>query len=308
VTVLHHRRNYGQGRALCTAFEVCQSDIIVTLDADLSYGPEYIYSLVRAVIDRNVDIALASPYMKGGTVRNVPLYRYFLSRLGNAYLARMSQYSVSTSTCVVRAYRREALEGLILTSDGMELQLEILMKASLASYRVCEVPAKLEWADEKVAAADFRRASKMRILRSIRLYLVLGWLSRPSALFLFGSLFLILPSLYMGVAMIGRLVQAVAGYYGDAGWRSALSLGLQEVYATYSYGIIIYGLLFIVGLHMFAFGMLVMQNKSYFDEHYRVTSLLMKKLNVLKRGLDRTKAVAGERAPADSTDSRRLAG
>ena len=124
VRVLHHRRNFGQGRALRTAFDACKGDVIVTLDADLSYGPEYIFRLTEALDEKNVEIALASAYAKGGLVRNVPFYRRFLSRVGNRYLARMSHYRISTSTCVVRAYRREVIDAIYLTSDGMELQLE----------------------------------------------------------------------------------------------------------------------------------------------------------------------------------------
>jgi hypothetical protein len=56
------------------------------MDADLSYGPEYITMLADALERYNVEICLASPYCKGGTIRNVPFYRYFLSRYGNKYL------------------------------------------------------------------------------------------------------------------------------------------------------------------------------------------------------------------------------
>src|SRR5262245_30597838 len=72
VHVVHHRRNFGQGRALQTAFNICRGAVIVTLDADLSYSPEHVYRLVEALREHNVEIALASPYVRGGTVSNVP--------------------------------------------------------------------------------------------------------------------------------------------------------------------------------------------------------------------------------------------
>jgi glycosyltransferase involved in cell wall biosynthesis len=269
IRVLHHRRNFGQGRALRTAFDCCQGDIIVTLDADLSYGPEYIYRLMDELNEKNVEIALASPYMKGGTVRNVPFYRYFLSRWGNSYLARMSHYPIATSTCVVRAYRKEVFDSLVLTSDGMELQLEVLMKASMMGLQVCEVPAHLEWDNSKVAEADIRRVSKMRILRTIQLYLMMGWLSRPAFVFLILSLFMILPGLYMALTLLVRAITLVWKHIAE-GFLQAISTGLQELFVTYTYSIVFCGGLLLIGLQIFAFALLVLQNKYYFEEIYRL--------------------------------------
>jgi glycosyltransferase involved in cell wall biosynthesis len=270
VHVLHHRRNFGQGRALRTGFDCCRGDIIVTLDADLSYGPEYIFRLADALDkNTNVEIALASPYTKGGTVRNVPSYRYILSRFGNFYLARMSHYPISTSTCVARAYRREVLDNLSLTSDGMELQLEILMKSSMMGFRVCEVPAHLEWADDKVAEADFRRVSKMRILRTIRLYLLMGWLFKPASVFILLSLLLILPGAYMALILSLRTASLIWKHL-PSGFLQAISLGLQEVFATYTYSLVFCGGFLLIGIQIFAFALLVLQNKYYFEEIYRI--------------------------------------
>lgn len=269
VHALHHRRNFGQGRALSTGFAVCRGEIIVTLDADLSYGPDYIYLLSDAVFKNGVDIALASPYAKGGTVRNVPYYRYILSRWGNFYLARMSHYPISTSTCVVRAYRREVLDSLPLTSDGMELQLEVLMKASLMGFRVCEIPAHLEWAEEKVAEADFRRVSKMRILRTIRLYLMLGWLSRPALVFMITSILMLVPGLYMATVLSFRTAEKIAAHMSE-GLIQGISSGLQDMFVSYTYSVVLCGALLMIGTQVFAFALLLLQNKFYFEELYRL--------------------------------------
>ena len=192
IRIVHHRRNFGQGRALRTAFDIGRGEIFVTLDADLSYTADHVYRLKDAVDEQQADIVLASAYMKHGKVRNVPFYRYFLSRVGNLYIAKMSGYPISTSTCVVRAYRREVLDTLVLTYDGMEMQIEVLNKAFIMRFRVCEIPARLEWSHTKVKAAGVKRVSKMRIGSSIRQYLMMGWLARPSLVFLPLSILMIL--------------------------------------------------------------------------------------------------------------------
>ncbi len=265
VIAIHHRRNFGQGRALQTGFAHCRGRVIVTLDADLSYGPEYIYELADQLEEERCEIALASPYTKGGEVQNVPMHRRFLSRFGNLYLARMLPYRSSTSTCVVRAYRKEVLESLVLTSDGMELQLEILMKAALMGFRVREVPARLQWAPAKAAAQGFRRASKMRILRTIWTYLLMGWVSRPAFALLKLSLLLILPGCYMAAVLLVRFAQAAVSH-AEQGIALAASAGLEHVFRTHTYSLVFSAAFLVLGVQVFAFALLLIQNKFHFEQ------------------------------------------
>jgi dolichol-phosphate mannosyltransferase len=265
---VHHRRNFGQGRALRTGFARSRGEYVVTLDADLSYGPEYIWTLVTALQDRNVEIALASPYMAGGSVRNVPFVRRYLSRLGNLYLGRMSSYRISTSTSVVRAYRREVIEELTLSSNGSELLLEILMKAHMLGFRVCEVPARLEWMTHGTGQAPRKRTSKLRVGRAIRLYLLMGWLSRPTYVFTIGSVLVLLPGLYMAAALALRLIMACRGHL-DEGLAHAVSSAMTEVFRSYGYSIAFCGLFLVVGLQALAFTLLLAQNQFYYEELFR---------------------------------------
>ena len=267
--VIHHRRNFGQGRALRTAFDQSLGEIIVTLDADLSYGPEYIYVLADALRRENVEIALASPYAKGGSVRNVPVYRRFLSRLGNWYLARMSHLRISTSTCVVRAYQREVIDNLSFNSDGMELQLEILMKASLLGFRVSEVPAELCWPDHKAAKKGVRRASKMHIMKTIQLYLLMGWLLRPAGIFIVLSILMLGAGAFLASnAMI--IFFSLMGKHIDKGFVLAVSNSLKGLVLEYYYGLFFSCSLLLFGFLTFAFSLLLIQNKFYFEELYRL--------------------------------------
>jgi len=267
--VSHHVHNCGQGKALRTGFGLCRGDKVVTLDADLSYGPEYITILLGALKEKKSDIALASPYTRGGTVRNVPMHRLLLSKWGNFYLARMSHYPISTSTSVVRAYRKETLDSLFLTADGMELQLEILMKSAMMRYKVCEVPANLAWDMDKLIEADISRVSKMRILKTVGLYLKMGWLFRPAYLFIVASAFMLAPGLYMAAFLFYRVATGVMSNLSH-GIFTAVSLGLSQSFATHTYSFVISAGLLILGLQLFVFGMLVMQSQYYFEELYKM--------------------------------------
>jgi glycosyltransferase involved in cell wall biosynthesis len=286
VSVIHHRHNYGQGRALRSGFDISRGQVIVTLDADLSYRPEYIYRLVDALDERCVDIALASAYMKGGNVRNVPPLRHLLSRFGNYYLARMTAQRISTSTCVVRAYQREVWETLIFTSDGMDLQLEVLAKARMMGFRIAEIPAQLAWSPHKTTRSGVRRISKVHVLSTAFTYLQFGWLQRPASALFVLSWLLILPGLYMAltvaIAAIDLWLKNLA-----FGFSQSLTITLKQVVLTYSQNIAFTAAFLGFGVLIFAFSLILLQNIKYYDELSRMILLSKKRTMTNSQDEDR---------------------
>jgi glycosyltransferase involved in cell wall biosynthesis len=271
VRAFHHRRNFGQGKALRTAFDQCRGEIIVTLDADLSYNPEYVYQLCDALEENNVEIALASPYHRLGKVTNVPFYRLMLSRFGNYYLARMFNYKIATITCVVRAYRKEIIDSLLLTSNGMEMQLEILMKSSMLGYRVCEVPANLEWDIDKTRESDIMRVSKMQIMKTAELYLKLGWLQRPTYFFVLFSFLLLIPGIYTAILIANYYINFLIAAMSN-GFLKALSIAVRELVAAYTPTIVFSFVFLFFGFQMLIFSLMFLQSKLNFEELFRSIS------------------------------------
>jgi glycosyltransferase involved in cell wall biosynthesis len=144
IRVVSYSKNIGRGMALRKGFQNSNGEIVVSIDADLSYDPHYILDLVRALkTGEDIDLILASPYMPGGGVENVPVFRLWISKLGNKILRYALPNRIYTSTGIFRAYRKRVLDSLELESDGKEIHLEILSKAMTLSYRVKEVPVIL---------------------------------------------------------------------------------------------------------------------------------------------------------------------
>ena len=110
IKVIKQPINMGMGKALRTGFEKSEGDILVTIDADLSYSPPHINKLVSELLnDETIDIAVGSPYMEGGSVKNVPFSRLFISKAANKFVGFSMTENLSTVTSVLRAYRREVL-------------------------------------------------------------------------------------------------------------------------------------------------------------------------------------------------------
>ena len=112
VRVLQHDRNRGLGAALRTAFAAIDSDIAVVLDADLELHARDGNGTDRTARTRRCGHRSGIAYAHGGSVSNVPLLRRILSREANRLLSLATCGRFATLTCMVRAYRVEALRRL----------------------------------------------------------------------------------------------------------------------------------------------------------------------------------------------------
>jgi len=131
VFVLHHITNFRLGQALRFAFNNCRGDYIITLDVDLSYAPEHIGMLLENIRETRAKIVIASPYMEGGKISNVPWMRKTLSRWANRYLSFTAPGDISTLTGMVRAYDARFVKSLDLKAMETEINEEIIFKAQM---------------------------------------------------------------------------------------------------------------------------------------------------------------------------------
>lgn len=147
--VIRHAVNRGLGCAIRTGFGIAKGSIAVVYDSDLSYAPDIIPRLLSH-IDRNAcDLVLASPYMRGGKVLNVPFLRRFLSREGNRFLSFAVNGRYATVTCMVRAYRLAFFKTIDSREARMEINPELFFKALAHHARIEEIPAALVWSAER---------------------------------------------------------------------------------------------------------------------------------------------------------------
>jgi len=141
LVIVTYEENRGMGYAIKKGIEAARGDVVITLDADMTFDPSDIPKLLEK-IDK-YDMVIGSPYIKGGELEGVPGYRKLISKLGNLVLSHSMPYNVKSTTTVFRAYKMELLDSIEIESDRMEINPEILAKAGALGYRVIEVPVKL---------------------------------------------------------------------------------------------------------------------------------------------------------------------
>ncbi|MDH4139384.1 MAG: glycosyltransferase [Coriobacteriia bacterium] len=188
--------NRGRGYAMRRGFQQARGRFVVTMDADLSYSADHAVRMVRMLQeDPEADIVLASPYMPGGRVEDVPFARLVLSRVGNWVLRRALSQSLYTSTGIVRAYRAPVLRSLDLSANGKEIHLEILSQAIALGYRIVEMPSVLRT----------RRAgrSKFRPRATILSHLLFSLIERSASVLSAVGLMFLGASLALGAYLFG---------------------------------------------------------------------------------------------------------
>lgn len=216
--VIRHASNRGLGCAIRTGVEAANGSLLAVYDSDLSYRPQIIPDLLGELEARGADVALASPYMRGGCVRNVPWSRRLLSREANRFLSFATNGRYATITCMVRAYRTAFLRRLQTSEERMEINVELLFKAIKQGASIVEIPASLEWSARR--ADSHSRLSAGRTARQITRTLGYGIAHRPAVL-------LALPGILPGVLPIVVGVTILA--HADLKTIAAVTLGTMIV-------------------------------------------------------------------------------
>ncbi|MEK7385536.1 MAG: glycosyltransferase, partial [candidate division NC10 bacterium] len=157
VRVLRLGRNSGKGAAVRAGMLAAQGAFRLFTDAD---GATPIAELKRLepVLAAGADVAIGSRVLvdPGVSVAARP-HRIAAGRVFNWLVARLGVRAVADSQCGFKAFTGAAAERLFgpLRTRGFGFDVELLLEAQAAGYRIVEVP--VNWADQP--------GSKVTVLR-----------------------------------------------------------------------------------------------------------------------------------------------
>ncbi|MBX3194012.1 MAG: polyprenol monophosphomannose synthase [Microbacteriaceae bacterium] len=146
IDVLHRPVRDGLGHAYLAGFARALDegfDTIVEMDADGSHPADALPAMLAALHD--ADLVIGSRWVAGGSVRNWPRYREWLSRAANAYARVMLHLPVRDATAGYRAFRAQTLRAIDLegvVSRGYCFQVDLTRRVVEAGLRVREVPIR----------------------------------------------------------------------------------------------------------------------------------------------------------------------
>jgi len=155
-------RNVGQSGALAAGLHHARGDVIVTLDADGQNDPSSIPALLAALEHADVVSGVRTP-------RADSWRRRVSSRVANAVRRAALGDTISDVGCSLKAYRREALEGIPLFV-GAHRFLPALCQ--FRGARVAEVPVRHRPRQHGISKYGVRN----RLFRGIRDLFGVRWL------------------------------------------------------------------------------------------------------------------------------------
>jgi len=136
--VIHEPRR-GYGRACLTGLAAADSpDVVVFLDGDYSDRPSELPSLLAPIIEGSADVTLGSR-LRQRSARALPWHQVLGNRLAASLIRLLYGLDIS-DLGPFRAGRADVLRTLALQETTYGWAVEMILKCSLAGFRVVEVP------------------------------------------------------------------------------------------------------------------------------------------------------------------------
>lgn len=134
IVLISNKKNEGKGfsisRGMKKSIEL-NSDITITIDADLQHPPEYIPDLIKAL--EGCSIAVGN---RLGNPKGMPIPRILSNILTSALLSIKLKQVIKDSQCGFRAYKTNILHDILPSSKGYEAETEILINAKRRNYKI----------------------------------------------------------------------------------------------------------------------------------------------------------------------------
>jgi dolichol-phosphate mannosyltransferase len=140
--LLHNIKNLNLGGAVKKAIPYARGKYTVVLDADGSYPPTYIDSMLRLAQGRDhFMISASAHHPDAGFAQHTPWWRVFLSKnLQRMYSLLMCKKSFSY-TSIFRLYGTKSLQSITIESSDFMAMTEMMVKLMLQGNEVVEMPA-----------------------------------------------------------------------------------------------------------------------------------------------------------------------
>lgn len=165
VRVVKHDTNKGLGAAIRSGIDASSGDLLIPLDADLTFHPTLIPALLRALSEHpTVDFVIGSPAL-GGYGEEIPGWRLWISKAANLLYGTLLGKPITSINQILRVYKTSQLKALPLEAVGFDINAEILFKLVFSGKTFVEIPA--------VLTQRIYGTSKLNYGREIRRHVVL---------------------------------------------------------------------------------------------------------------------------------------
>jgi glycosyltransferase involved in cell wall biosynthesis len=143
VKIIQHERNRGMGNAIKTGFDSSSGDIVITMDADLTFRPVDVAKLIEKYRETHADCISGSPYLEKGLMEDVAPFRLLMSKTINCMYRFLLGSRITCVSPIFRLYKLTVLREMNISSENFEINAEIISKMIINGKIVIEVPVPL---------------------------------------------------------------------------------------------------------------------------------------------------------------------
>jgi len=167
------RKAIGKGGALSVGLRKASGEYISFMDADGAASVAQLTKLYRYIVSRkDLDVVIASRYMKGSRINNLPVYRKVLSRMFNFVTRSVFTLPYSDTQCGLKIFKREVARDISkkIVSKKWTIDLNILLLCKYLNYSVESVP--IIWTEKGNSTLNVKKAFKEvgKELLTLKLY------------------------------------------------------------------------------------------------------------------------------------------
>lgn len=169
IKIFKHGVNRGMGTAILTGLSASDGELIITMDADLTFRPVDVLKLVEKYHETNADCISGSPYLEKGLMEEVTPFRLLMSKSVNFLYRLLLGSKITCVSPIFRLYKRNVLIEMSILSRNFEINAEIISKLLIEGKKVVEVPVPLlkrKYGESKI---NIKKEIKNNILLLIKI-------------------------------------------------------------------------------------------------------------------------------------------
>ena len=184
--VISHERTLGKGAAMKTGAQSASGDIIVFLDGDGAHDPRDILKMMAPLSESKADLVIGSRALPESDVHTYPIARKLSNNLASFTISfiisllipltnlfvrpfRPRWQRITDCTSGFRAIKKGVWQKLDLTSQGFQIETEMIYETAKNGFTIAEVPICCNWDSRLSRLSVLRDGSRTLKLLSSKL-------------------------------------------------------------------------------------------------------------------------------------------
>lgn len=140
VRFFRQEKNLGKTAAISRAIAESTGDILIVQDADLEYDPIEIPDVIEPILRNVADVVYGSRFLVKRASRVLYFYHYVANKFLTLLSNLLTNRNMSDIETCYKAFRREVIAPLHLSSRGFGMEVEITAMICKTKSRTYEVP------------------------------------------------------------------------------------------------------------------------------------------------------------------------